>query len=69
MTQPFKTDAEDLLGRLQAALAGSHGRDFSIDAVRSLVAMEVGEWNSERRPERPRHDIPLIGHPIRLSSA
>ncbi|CAH0342096.1 hypothetical protein [Rhizobium sp. CECT 9324] len=68
MTQSIHTEAEDLIGRLQEALAGTHGRDFSVAAVRSLVSMEVGEWNSERDPQPIKQDFPLISHKIRLTS-
>jgi hypothetical protein len=69
VTQFFKTDGDDLFGRLQSALVGSHGRDVSIDALRSLVALEVGEWNNDRETSPGSRDLPLIGHPIRLSTA
>ena len=68
MPQSIHTDAEDLIGRLQQALAGTHGRDFSLDAVRSLVSMEVGEWNSDRGPQPIKQVAPLISHKIRLVS-
>ncbi|WP_159949653.1 hypothetical protein [Rhizobium sp. 18065] len=68
MTHSTHTNAEDLIGRLQEALAGTHGRDFSIDAVRSLVSMEVGEWNDDRGPQPIKQVAPLIGHKIRLVS-
>jgi hypothetical protein len=67
VTQSFKIDADDLAGRLKLALAGTHGRDVLLGSVRSLVAIEVAEWNSERR-QPATNDIPLIGHPIRLTS-
>lgn len=68
MTQSNHIDAEDLIGRLQDALAGTHGRELSVDAVRSLVSMEVSEWNNERAPQPVKRDAPLISHKIRLTS-
>lgn len=67
------TQTEELLGRLKDALAGTHGRTFSADAVRSLVALEVAEWKDDCRAQAPVGEpaaptAPLINHRIRLSS-
>lgn len=72
-TQSPNTQTEELLGRLKDALAGTHGRAFSADAVRTLVSLEVAEWKDDCRPEdgageAVRADAPLINHRIRLSS-
>jgi hypothetical protein len=71
--QSPNNQTEELLGRLKDALAGTHGRDFSADAVRTLVSLEVSEWKDDCRTQEPtaeptRADAPLINHRIRLSS-
>ena len=73
MTQSPNNLTEDLLGRLGDALAGSHGRTLSLDAVKSLVQLEVQDWNIDRCPDESqagtaRVEQPLIPHRIRLSS-
>ncbi|PYB72481.1 MULTISPECIES: hypothetical protein [Rhizobium] len=73
VTQSPNTQTEELLGRLKDALAGTHGRAFSADAVRTLVSLEVAEWKDDCRPEESaaetvRAEAPLINHRIRLSS-
>ncbi len=73
MTQSPHSQTEDLLSRLGDALAGSHGRALSLDAVKSLVQLEVQDWNIDRCPAESltgtaRSEQPLIGHRIRLSS-
>lgn len=73
MTQSPNNLTEDLLSRLGEALAGTHGREVSLDAVKSLVQLEVQDWNIDRCPDgtqagAPRVEQPLIGHRIRLSS-
>lgn len=73
MTQSPNNLTEDLLARLGDALAGTHGRPLSLDAVKSLVGIEVQEWNMDRCPQDSRAGVarteqPLIGHRIRLSS-
>jgi hypothetical protein len=73
VTQSPNNLTEDLLSRLGDALAGTHGRALSLDAVKSLVGLEVQEWNMDRCPDDSRsgeghRDTPLIGHRIRLSS-
>lgn len=43
-----KTDSTlDLVDRLGSALAGTHGRPVTVDALRSLVQMEVAEWRAD----------------------
>jgi hypothetical protein len=39
----------DLVDRLGSALAGTHGRDVSLTSLKSLVQMEVAEWNADRQ--------------------
>lgn len=73
MTQSPNNLTEDLLARLSDALAGTHGRAVSLDAVRSLVDLEVQEWNADHCPQEnkagaARLEQPLLGHRIRLSS-
>lgn len=73
MTQSPNNLSEDLLSRLSDALAGTHGRELSLDAVKSLVNLEVQDWNLDHRshsnPAGAAHmEQPLIGHRIRLSS-
>lgn len=73
MTQSPNNLTEDLLSRLGDALAGTHGRVLSLEAVKSLVNLEVQEWNMDSRPDpNPAGaapvEQPLIGHRIRLSS-
>lgn len=73
MTQSPNNLTEDLLSRLGDALAGTHGRVVSLDAVKSLVELEVQEWNADHcsqdgRTGAARSEQPLIGHRIRLSS-
>ncbi|MDQ0419385.1 hypothetical protein J2045_000395 [Peteryoungia aggregata LMG 23059] len=41
MTQSPNNLTEDLLARLGDALAGAHGRPLCLDAVKSLVGIEV----------------------------
>lgn len=72
-TQSPNTQTEELLGRLKDALAGTHGRAFSADAVRTLVSLEVAEWKDDCQPqgstaETVRVEAPLINHRIRLTS-
>ncbi len=73
MTQSPNNLTEDLLSRLGDALAGTHGRELSLDAVKSLVNLEVQDWNMDHRGDMSpagtvRVEQPLIGHRIRLSS-
>jgi hypothetical protein len=73
VTQSPQNLTEDLLNRLGDALAGTHGRALSLDAVKSLVQLEVQDWNIDRCHEdghagAARAEQPLIGHRIRLSS-
>jgi len=73
VTQSPQNLTEDLLSRLGEALAGTHGRSVSLEAVKSLVQLEVQDWNIDRSPEdglsgAARVEQPLIGHRIRLSS-
>ncbi|MBX9468699.1 MAG: hypothetical protein KL839_13010 [Rhizobium sp.] len=73
MTQSPNNLTKDLLSRLGDALAGTHGRELSLDAVKSLVDLEVQDWNLDRCPDDSRSgtarvEQPLIGHRIRLSS-
>jgi hypothetical protein len=73
VTQSPNNLTEDLLGRLSDALAGTHGRELSLDAVKSLVQLEVQDWNIDRCPDdgragTARAEQPLIPHRIRLSS-
>ncbi|MGL4197253.1 MAG: hypothetical protein ACRCSX_05760 [Allorhizobium sp.] len=73
MTQSPHNLTEDLLSRLGEALAGTHGLSVSLEAVKSLVQLEVQDWNIDRSPEdglsgAVRVEQPLIGHRIRLSS-
>jgi hypothetical protein len=73
VTQSPNNLTEDLLSRLGEALAGTHGREVSLDAVKSLVQLEVQDWNIDRcldesRAGTARSEQPLIGHRIRLSS-
>jgi hypothetical protein len=73
VTQSPNNLTEDLLSRLGDALAGTHGRVVSLDAVKSLVDLEVQEWNADQCPQDSRAgtarvEQPLIGHRIRLSS-
>jgi hypothetical protein len=73
VTQSPNNLTEDLLSRLGDALAGTHGRVVSLDAVKSLVDLEVQEWNADHCPQDSRAgtarvEQPLIGHRIRLSS-
>jgi hypothetical protein len=72
-TQSPNTQTEELLGRLKDALAGTHGRAFSPEAVRTLVSLEVAEWKddcqlTELTAEPIRAEAPLINHRIKLSS-
>ena len=72
-TQTPNTQTEELIGRLKDALAGTHGREFSPEAVRTLVSLEVSEWKDDCRTQEPtvertRAEAPLINHRIRLSS-
>jgi hypothetical protein len=50
--QKMKSEAQIhiklLADRLAHALAGTRGRIVSIDSIRTLVALETTEWNSER---------------------
>lgn len=73
MTQSPHNLTEDLLSRLSEALAGTHGRALSVEAVKSLVQLEVQDWNMDHSaeaspPVTARVEQPLIGHRIRLSS-
>lgn len=73
MTQSPHNPTEDLLSRLGEALAGTHGRERSLDAVRSLVQLEVQDWRMDSGADASvagaaRSEQPLIGHRIRLSS-
>lgn len=73
MTQSPHNPTEDLLGRLGEALAGTHGRERSLDSVRSLVQLEIQDWQMDRAADADvagaaRSEQPLIGHRIRLSS-
>ncbi|TPP06753.1 hypothetical protein [Rhizobium glycinendophyticum] len=72
-TQSPNNQTEELLERLKDALAGTHGRAFSPDAVRTLVSLEVAEWKDDCQSNRStaetrRAEAPLINHRIRLSS-
>lgn len=72
-TQSPNTQTEELLGRLKDALAGTHGRTFSPEAVRTLVSLEVAEWkddchSTDATAETRRAEAPLINHRIKLSS-
>ncbi len=72
-TQSPNTQTEELLGRLKDALAGTHGRAFSADAVRTLVSLEVAEWKGDCQPQAPtaetvRVETPVINHRMRLTS-
>lgn len=69
-TQSPNTQTEELLGRLKDALAGTHGRAFSPEAVRTLVSLEVAEWKDDCQStaEPLRAEAPLINHRIKLSS-
>jgi hypothetical protein len=71
-TQSPNTQTEELLGRLQDALSGTHGRTFSPEAVRTLVSLEVAEWkhdfhSADATAEGRRTEAPLINHRIKLS--
>ena len=73
VTQSPNTETEELLGRLKDALAGTHGRAFSAEAVRTLVSLEVAEWKDDCQPagspaETRRAEAPLINHRIKLAS-
>ncbi|MFN7093457.1 MAG: hypothetical protein ACK4P4_23260 [Allorhizobium sp.] len=73
MTQSPHNPTEDLLGRLGEALVGTHGRERSLDAVRSLVQLEIQDWQMDCGADSAvagaaRSEQPLIGHRIRLSS-
>jgi hypothetical protein len=73
VTQSPHNPTEDLLSRLGEALAGTHGRELSLGAVKSLVQLEVQDWNIDRCADMKgagaaRAEQPLIGHRIRLSS-
>jgi hypothetical protein len=73
VTQSPNNLTEDLLARLGEALAGTHGREVSLDAVKTLVNLEVQDWNIDHRSDiKPatavRVEQPLLGHRIRLSS-
>ncbi|MDH4440506.1 MAG: hypothetical protein QE284_08975 [Rhizobium sp.] len=71
-SQSPNTQTEELLGRLKEALSGTHGREFSTDAVRTLVSLEVAEWKDDCQPQPTAATVggnaPLINHRIRLSS-
>jgi hypothetical protein len=73
VTQSPHNPTEDLLSRLGEALAGTHGRERSLDAVRSLVQLEIQDWQMDSGADSSvagaaRSEQPLIGHRIRLSS-
>ncbi|MFN3508452.1 MAG: hypothetical protein ACK4ZU_13290 [Allorhizobium sp.] len=73
MTQSPHNLTEDLLNRLGEALTGTHGRELSLDALKSLVQLEVQDWHMDQCPAEGRAgaapmEQPLITHRIRLSS-
>jgi hypothetical protein len=47
MTSGPHRHSELLVERLSHALAGTSGRITTVDSVRSLVALEIAEWNRE----------------------
>ncbi|KPF46539.1 hypothetical protein IP76_03940 [Rhizobium sp. AAP43] len=69
MPQPNNTTlTDDLLSRLQDALAGTHGRALEWDSVKALVSLEVSDWKEDQGIARAPRNVPLIGHKIRLTS-
>jgi hypothetical protein len=68
MTSTSQKDVKLLVEKLAHALAGTSGRDMSVDAIRTLAAMEVTEWKNEVYPQPPsrQKSAPLIAGPIQL---